>query len=165
MLCDICHKNIATVHLTEVTNDQVVEIHICQNCAQAKTEEVGGQLNISYFLGGLSGISKPQDESKEIKCPFCGLSFSGFQKKGRLGCGQCYKVFRVQIIPLIKKIHSSARHVGKTPLKESKKTISGNTLEEFKKSLIRAIQLEEYEEAARIRDKIKELEEKNQSYK
>jgi len=163
MLCDVCHKNIATVHLTEVINDQVVEMHICQNCAQTKTEEVGGQLNISYFLGGLSGISESQDKSKEIKCPSCGLNFSGFQKKGRLGCGQCYKVFRAQIIPLIKKIHSSARHVGKSPLKEAKKTT--DTLDELKKSLIGAVQLEEYEEAARIRDKIKEVEKKKQSDK
>jgi len=163
MLCDICHKNTATVHLTEVINDQVVELHICQDCAQTKTEELGGQLNISYFLGGLSGARKAQDKSKEVKCPSCGLSFSDFQKKGRLGCGQCYKTFRAQIIPLIRKIHSSARHVGKTPHKEVKSPQPKDALEELKKGLIRAVGLEEYEEAARIRDKIKELE--KQSHK
>ncbi len=158
MLCDICHKNKATVHLTEIVNNKVVELHICQVCAQFKTEELSEQMNMSDFFSGLAGNVDAHEEGYSLKCPSCGLFYSEFKKKGRLGCGECYSSFRKQLLPLLKNIHSSIKHVGKTPKAVDKKIFIKVKIKELTESLNRAINLEEYEEAAKLRDRIKELE-------
>ena len=160
MICDVCNKNNATVHLTEIINDKVVEMHICQTCAQDKAEQLNQHLNISGFLGSLSDMadSLPQQQ-RPTKCPCCGFKYEDFKKKGRLGCGKCYETFRELLLPLLKKIHSATTHAGKIPAGLDKKTSTFNQLKigELHQSLSRAIQLEEYEEAAKLRDQIKEL--------
>ena len=160
MLCDICHKNIATVHLTEIINDKVVEMHICQGCAKTKAEELKEQLSISDLLGGLIEIGEAEKKELAARCSVCGLTYSGFKKKGRLGCGNCYKTFRNKLIPLLKKIHGSTHHAGKFPSPLEKKISAQTKLEELKDKLQRVIQLENYEEAAQLRDQIKKLEKK-----
>ena len=157
MLCDVCNKNIATIHLTEIVNEKVVEMHICQSCAKAKAHELNEQFNISDFVGGLADIGISKKEEPTVKCPSCGFSYGDFKKNGRLGCGRCYVTFREQLLPLLKKIHSSTRHKGKTPLHVDKKTSLENKLKDLRRHLERAIQLEEYEEAAQLRDEIKNL--------
>jgi len=83
MLCDICHKNIATVHLTEIINNQIAEMHICQNCAQNKASELNQQPDISDFLSSLVGVGKPAKQESALKCLACGFNYSDFKKKGR----------------------------------------------------------------------------------
>lgn len=160
MFCDICQKNNATVHLTEIINDKVVEMHICQVCAQVKTDELNKHLNISGFLGSLADMVGEFPQERVLKCPSCGLSYDDFKKKGRLGCGKCYETFRRLLLPLLKKIHSATRHTGKAPLHLEKRASSQLKTKELHQHLQRAIQLEEYEEAAKLRDQIKELERK-----
>lgn len=160
MLCDVCHKNVATVHLTEVINDKVVEMHICQDCARSKAEELKDQLSISDLLGGLVDIGGIDKKELAIKCPFCGLTYNGFKRKGRLGCGKCYTTFKDKLLPLLKKIHSATQHTGKFPASLGKKVSANTKMQELQKNLQQAVQLEEYEEAARLRDEIKELEKK-----
>jgi len=159
MLCDLCHKHIATVHLTEIINDKIAEMHICQACAKTKTEEIKDQLNISDFLGGLAvaGTAERKEESS-LKCVSCGLTYADFKKKGRLGCGNCYIVFKQMLLPLLKRIHGSTHHVGKSPLHKEERISREANIKELKNRLERAIQLEEYEEAARLRDELKSLE-------
>ncbi|MBN2483093.1 MAG: UvrB/UvrC motif-containing protein [Candidatus Omnitrophica bacterium] len=159
MNCDICHKIVATVHLTEIVNEKVVELHICQKCAKVKTDELKSQLSLSDFLGGL--VDKP-DTKKTVPtaCPLCGLTFNEFREKGRLGCGECYGAFKDQILPLFRKIHGSTQHVGKIPAHVEKKILIDREKEELKNRLARAVKLEEYEEAARIRDKLKHIRQK-----
>jgi protein arginine kinase activator len=159
MQCDICHKNKATVHLTEIINDKVVEMHVCGGCAKIKTEEIKEHLTISDFLKGFVE-NEEVSETKErlsLKCSFCGLTYDEFKKKGRLGCQNCYKTFKVQLLPLLRKIHSSVRHIGKLPLKLEKTAPTQLRKEELQRRLERAIHLEEYEEAARLRDEIKKI--------
>lgn len=166
MLCDICHKNPATVHLTEIINDKVVEMHVCQACAQSKAQEINEQLSISDFLGGLLDIGEKKTKEQVLRCPSCGLSYSDFKKKGRLGCGTCYATFKHFLTPLLKKIHSATRHAGKTPASiERVAPVKQDGIEQLKKDLGRAVKTEEYEEAAKIRDKIKELEKKKNQKK
>ncbi len=163
MICDVCNKNNATVHLTEIINDKVVELHICQICAQAKADQLNKHLNISGFLGSLSDmVGNLPVQHQLTKCPSCGFKYEDFKKKGRLGCGKCYETFRELLLPLLKKIHSATTHVGKVPAGLDKKTFASSKLKigELHQSLRRAIQLEEYEEAAKLRDQIKELEKK-----
>lgn len=157
MLCDICHKNIATVHLTEIVNDKVTEMHICQFCAKSKTEELKEQFNISGLLGGLADAAGVRKQDALLKCNFCGLTYADFKKKGRLGCAKCYSSFKVQLTPLLKKIHSSIRHSGKFPVQAAMKVSLDAKLKELKDCLERAVKLEEFEEAAHLRDEIKKL--------
>lgn len=159
MLCDICHKNVATVHLTEIIDEKVMELHICQKCANLKAEELKHQLSISDFLAGL--MEKPAPRSKvPSPCPLCGLTFSEFKKQGKLGCYKCYQAFKDYLFPLLRKIHGAVQHIGKFPQTVDPNIIIDRKIEELKIRLARSIKLEEYEEAAKIRDQIRELEKK-----
>ncbi len=157
MLCDLCHKNIATVHLTEIVNDKILEMHICQACAEVKGQEIKDQLNLSNFLGGLTDSVETQKEGVSLRCPLCGLTYEEFRKRGRLGCANCYDTFRNVILPLLKKIHGSVRHMGKSIFPQEKSSYEAR-IKDLHQRLERAINLEEYEEAARLRDEIKRLE-------
>ncbi len=158
MLCDLCHKNVATVHLTEIINDKVVELHICSECAHNKTEELKNHLSISEFLSGILNQRESVDTDRSLRCPSCGMSFYEFRKKGRLGCAVCYRSFRTHLIPLIKKIHGTTHHKGKLPRKMMRSAVIKRRIKVLQERLDRAVQLEEYEEAAALRDEIKKLE-------
>ncbi len=161
MLCDICHKNQATVHLTEIYAGKVRELHLCQECAAKQAEIIQKQFSISDFLAGLAdfgGIERRENSSGLI-CPNCGMSYEEFKKVGKFGCENCYKVFRDHIIYLLRKLHGSTQHKGKYPKFKGGISLEGQ-IEELKKYLDRAVSLEEYEEAARIRDNIRRLEKK-----
>lgn len=168
MLCDICGKNPATVHLTEIVDEQMNELHLCEECARTKSAAMESQFGLSDLLAGMVDFEKPsskQEVAVNIKCPSCGLSYADFKKIGRLGCAECYNVFRKYLAPLLKRIHGSSQHIGKIPLqaktafsvRASKKKID---LQELKNQLQSAIQKEAFEEAARLRDLIKEIETK-----
>ena len=165
MLCDLCHKNGATVHLTEIVNDKVVEMHICQKCARSKTAELKDQLSISELLSGLMDIEGISEARPALKCPVCGMTYTDFKKSGRLGCETCYATFKDKLFPLLKKVHGSLHYSGKTPTAKApvakQKVSDSESLKELKKRLERAIEMEEYEEAARLRDETKKLEKKN----
>jgi len=160
LLCDVCGKNPATVHLTEIIEGKIIEVHLCEDCAKKKTEEFQKQFNIADFLSELVDIdSLDKITLSELSCPNCGLSYEEFKNKGRLGCAECYSAFKDKLTPLLRKIHGSLRHRGKVPKLEMRKELSREErIKELKQHLERAVRLEEYEEAARIRDEIKQLE-------
>ena len=162
MLCDICSKNQATVHLTEVIGGQVTEVHLCEECAREKGAQMEQHFGLADLLAGLADLGKEFETGveKEIKCSRCGLSYKDFKRTGRLGCSACYTVFKGRLAPLLKRIHGSSQHLGKAPIKTKKKVKAKAELQELKNDLQRAIQLEEFEQAAKLRDKIRELEEK-----
>jgi len=167
MLCDICGKNAATVHLTEIIDDNMTELHLCEECAQKKGAQMESHFGLADLLAGLADIgsqfTKTEKETK-IKCLRCGLTHEDFKKIGRLGCGECYFAFREVLLPLLKRIHGSTQHYGKSPTKKAGRVIRSvktkNELHELKEKLQKAIQIEEFEEAAKLRDKIRDLEEK-----
>lgn len=162
MLCDICGKNQATVHLTEIVDEKVTELHLCEDCAKEKGAQMESHFGLADLLGGLAdfGTQPETEEETSIKCPACGLTYKDFKKIGRLGCGQCYSAFKRVLVPLLKRIHGSSQHMGKSPVKITKEVKTKSELQELKEKLQRAIQTEEFEDAARLRDKIKELENK-----
>lgn len=173
MLCDICAKFPATVHLTEIIDEQMNELHLCEECARTKSAAMESQFGLSDLLAGMVDFEKPSNKEEEIvslKCPACGLTYADFKKIGRLGCAECYNVFRKYLAPLLKRIHGSNQHVGKSlskvkpsgfgPGRVYKKKAD---LQELKDQLQQAIQKEAFEEAARLRDKIRELEAKKES--
>jgi len=164
MLCDICGKNPATVHLTEIVDNQMNELHLCEECARNKSAEMEQQFGLSDLLAGLAEFSKSSvdKEAALLKCPNCNLSYADFQKIGRLGCSECYTTFKKYLGHLLKKIHGSVMHYGKMPLKAVKlNSHKGIDMQDLRFKLQKAIESEHFEEAARLRDQIKELEKKN----
>ncbi len=162
MLCDICGKVQATVHLTEIIDGQMAELHLCEDCARKKSIQMEQQFGLADLLAGLADFGEKFGKTDEVrlKCSNCGLTYEGFRKTGRLGCSQCYNSFRQYLASLLKKIHGSNRHFGKAPVKLSRTVRKKSELQELKNKLQRAIQLEDFEEAVILRDKIKELEKK-----
>lgn len=162
MLCDICNKNPATVHLTEIIDEQMNELHLCEECARQKSMQMEQQFGLSDLLAGLAEFEQPAQEKEAVslKCTNCGLTYGDFKKIGRLGCGECYSTFKKYLGPLLKRIHGSSAHFGKSPLKVTKVLKKKIDLSDLRYKLQKTIETEEFEEAARIRDQIKELEKK-----
>lgn len=163
MLCQVCGNNEATVEFTEIINDEVKQLHLCDECAKEKGIEMEQNFGISDLLAGMSGLGEKSREGEaSLKCKKCAMTFGDFQKIGRLGCSECYTAFRKNLIPLLKRIHGSTRHIGKAPKevdqKDGKKKIP--EIQDLRQRLQRAIDTEEFEEAAKLRDRIKLLEKK-----
>lgn len=162
MLCNVCNKNEATVHLTEIINDKVKKLHLCEECARQKAQEMEEHFGLGELLAGLTDFEETVEISKEtkLKCPNCGLSYAQFRKTGRLGCSECYAAFQPKLAPLLRRIHGSDAHIGKIPGTAPKDVEMGSKMKELRMKLKNAIETEAFEEAARIRDEIKELEKK-----
>ena len=166
MRCDSCHTKEATVHLTEIINDKVTKLHLCEECAREKSQEMEEHFGLADLLSGLADLvpSPPKNEKiaakTSVKCPSCGFTFQNFRKMGRLGCPKCYETFKEQLSPLLRKIHGSDLHTGKLPVKKAVSRGKGTLLSDLKTKLEKAIKLEEFEEAARLRDQIKVVERK-----
>ncbi|MBR1969567.1 MAG: UvrB/UvrC motif-containing protein [Clostridia bacterium] len=150
MLCEKCGKNNATVLYTQIINGQKSTLHICSACA--------AQESIFENFGSLLSFS-PREEFSVKMCPVCSTTLSEFSKTGRLGCGECYKTFRKNADAMLKKIHGTSKHIAEkkeeTPLKEEKPK---SEIEALKDKLKAAIEEENFEEAARLRDAIREME-------
>ncbi len=173
MLCDICHENEATIHITEIINDEAKELHVCQQCAEAESIKMQQSFGIADLLSGLMEFPGLVDDKEQaLKCPACGMTYNDFKKMGRLGCSECYDAFKKVLLPLIKNIHGSTNHVGKEPprvtaterqIKKMKVISKKDRVIELREKLQKAIQNEEYEEAAALRDRIKALEKENKN--
>jgi len=162
MLCDICGKNEATVHLTEIINNEVTKLHLCEECAKQKASEMEEHFGLADILAGLAdfGGQLESDEMTKLKCLNCGFTYMDFKKIGRFGCGECYDAFKKNLAPLLKRIHGSDQHYGKAPSKAQKIVKVRDDIQELKARLQKAVEMEEFEEAAKLRDQIKELEKK-----
>ncbi|MBN3038600.1 MAG: UvrB/UvrC motif-containing protein [Candidatus Omnitrophica bacterium] len=163
MLCNICHKNEATVHLTEIIDNQITELHLCEECARQKGAQMEQHFGLADLLAGLADLGQQFEVvgKTETKCPNCSLSYEDFRRIGRLGCSECYEAFKDSLGVLLKRIHGSTQHLGCAPLKKEKETKKQQSeIEVLKSKLQRAIKMEEFEEAARLRDKIRALESK-----
>lgn len=175
MTCDICGKKKATVHLTEIVDEQMSEMHLCEECARQKSSQMEQQFGLADLLAGLSDPSKVPASSKEseknvLKCTRCGLPYEDFRKFGRLGCGECYSSFKEHLAGLLRKIHGSNKYLGKSPLafggtkvpqqEEAVALLPSEDLADLKQQLHSAIAAEDFEKAALIRDKIRNMEQK-----
>ena len=167
MVCELCKQSQATVHLTEIVNDQMTELHLCESCANQKGAQVESHFGLADMLSGLADFSKTQ-EPEEVStkaCPACGMTYDDFRKVGRLGCADCYVTFKRNLGSLLKRIHGSPIHVGKSPARLVKPPKAKIELAELKRKLERAIEQEAFEEAARLRDQIHRLEQQEQQAK
>lgn len=148
MLCEHCHEKEATVHLTQVINNTVKKIHLCEECAQKSGVDVHSPVALADLLLGLSkGV-------EDTACPKCHMRRSDFKKTGRLGCAECYDTFKDELLSLIKGLHRGTHHVGKMP--RCGTAAVGDDIAELEKQLQKAVAEEKYEWAARLRDRIRE---------
>ncbi len=164
MVCQVCGKKSATVHLTEIINDQMTELHLCEGCAKEKgIAGLGQPFGLQDLLAGLVDFGTPvaNDKKVTVQCPNCKMTYDDFRKIGRLGCSQCYDTFKESLEMLLKKVHGSVQHLGKSPVHEGEGFEIKKQFQELHLKLQKAIQSESFEEAAKIRDKIKKLEKGN----
>lgn len=160
MTCNICSINEATIHLTEIVNEQMVEVHLCESCAQEKGTDFKTHFNFGDLLSGLSSADSLQPGKKQAypECPHCHLSYEEFGKSGRLGCPSCYGAFSALLLPLIKRVQRSTAHVGKKPANLADTDRSAYDLRLLQERLRKSIEIEAFEDAAKLRDEIKKLE-------
>ena len=159
MKCQSC-SNPATVHLTDIVNGHKKEVHLCEACAEKQELIKNQDLNLTAILQTVIGqhISQLTDELARLTCPACGIKYMEFRAEGRLGCPHDYEVFRAGLEPLLQKIHRAERHVGKKPRRQPRSAAWQAELVELRHQLRTAVEAEAYEEAARLRDLLREKE-------
>lgn len=156
MRCESCNKNAATVHLTEIREGEKTELHYCEACAHS--QGVNTLMTPQSFLSQLVEPGEPSEHDVEVRCPQCGLSYAEFRQRGRLGCGEDYRLFGEGLRQLLERIHGSTQHLGKVPNSAGDRLKRERELIELRRELSKAIQREQYEQAAEIRDGIRALE-------
>ena len=159
MKCQSCGENEATVHWTEIGEDaSKVERHLCEACAQSQNVPVKKPMSLSGILQQLLQQKMAQEFGKTAKaaCPSCGMSFIEFRSSGRLGCPNDYEVFSEALQPMLERLQDGVRHCGKVPESAGRDLKKQNALVRLRRELERAVQREDYEKAAEIRDRIKQ---------
>jgi len=163
MKCESCQKQPAVVHLTDVSNNQKREIHLCESCAKEKGVTIKSHMNkdpsFPEFLTQLvESQTDEATEEKDVRCPKCGITYRKFRSIGKLGCPNDYVVFKKALVNLLEKIHGKVQHVGKVPSRVGDRLARQKDLNQLRDELARAIESEAYEKAAEIRDRIYSLE-------
>ncbi len=163
MLCQVCGKSPATVHFTEIHDNRMTEIHVCERCAEEKGLQAAAnpqKFDIADLLAGMVDTMTSSDEERvgRVQCPRCGLLYSAFRETGRLGCAECYTAFQFQLRPLLRRIHGDTRHRGKVPSRDGEGATRSRQIQRLHDDLQRAVEREEFERAAELRDAIKRLE-------
>jgi protein arginine kinase activator len=159
MLCCICKEREATVHLTQIAGDKMQKVDLCEECAKTKGVNDPTGFSLADLLLGLGASQEIGHTAggQEIKCPRCGFTQADFKKAGRLGCPDCYKTFAEGLESLLKSMHKGTRHVGKVPESLRHTRDLSDRLATLQKKLNKAIEEENFEQAARLRDQIKQM--------
>ncbi|HEX7577982.1 MAG TPA: UvrB/UvrC motif-containing protein [Verrucomicrobiae bacterium] len=161
MLCTICKEKPATVHLTQIVGDKMQKLDLCEDCAKTKginDPTSFGLADLDLVLGlGASQQLEQAAGGVELKCPRCGFTQADFKKSGRLGCPECYATFAEGLAGLLKTMHKGTRHTGKAPEALRATRENADRLKTLQTKLARAIKDENYEQAAQLRDEIKQL--------
>jgi protein arginine kinase activator len=165
MKCQQCEKP-ATFHITELTGPQPQELHLCESCAKSYlTQGESGSAPVAPTLANVLAkqlqLGKAAEELAKLdqrSCPVCGVTFYEFRNQGRLGCPHDYVYFERELTPLIANIHGETRHVGKRPRGQETPSDQPTELIRLRREMEEAKQKEHYEQAAKIRDQIRELE-------
>ncbi|MGD2068134.1 MAG: UvrB/UvrC motif-containing protein [Gemmatimonadota bacterium] len=162
MKCDNCGSTDAVIHLTQIVDNEMTVCHLCEKCAAAKgleTEEEAASFPLTDFLAQMGSGEEKGAEEETGRCTFCGLTFSDFRETGRLGCPHCYATFEPHLRGLLRRIHGGTQHVGKVYLPpDPSASERQKRLEGLRRRLQRAVDAEDFERAAQLRDQIRALE-------
>ncbi len=179
MICDACKEQEATIEFTAVVGDEKKTMHLCPQCSKKESEKqaesptpkvepspVASIKKVNVVIGQLTA-----SEAQKDPCPGCGMTYEEFRKIGRLGCSQCYDAFGRSLRRLLKRIHGSDAHVGRGPRPLEDKARAPATapeetsqdLGDLRQALDAAVDAEEYERAAELRDRIARQQERDVS--
>lgn len=175
MICDECKKNEATIHLTNILNGKKTERHLCGDCAGKHNIQNFGVTEFPGFMnmGGsmfdndfftndfFTNAIYPEgvlQRRHEQHCPQCGMTFDEFNRNGRFGCDECYSAFASEIAPLVKRLQGSLNYEGRVPGRGNGVFRTKHQIKRLRQDLQKAVAEEQFEEAARLRDEIKTLE-------
>ncbi|MDX2187370.1 MAG: UvrB/UvrC motif-containing protein [Opitutaceae bacterium] len=151
--CDLCSKP-ATVHLTQIVNNKVHKVDLCEACAQAKGVTDPQGFSLADLL--LKAAHDTEVEAGPGRCPACGFAQGDFKKHGRFGCPECYETFSTMVEPMLEGMHKGTNHTGKVPARALDRRTFEKRIAELESQLDDAIRTERYEDAARLRDEIAE---------
>ncbi|SDM39987.1 UvrB/UvrC motif-containing protein [Halarsenatibacter silvermanii] len=162
MQCEKCGEREANVHMTKIVNNNKKEVHLCSQCA-----EKSGQISISgdpfSFQKMFSGFMQP-DRSRspspreKLECDNCGLTYREFTEKGLFGCAECYDSFAEGVDYVVGRVQGGSEHRGKVPRRGDRKSRLEEKISSLRQDMEEAVDREDFERAAELRDKVKELE-------
>lgn len=168
MLCQKCHKNLATVRYAEVVNGKVTDLHLCPECLSRQQETAASGFELGGPVPSASGIStgvvqrRLRTERARLKAPrtcrSCGSQLAKVLDSGKVGCTQCYKIFHEEVDPMLAALHGGTQHRGKASRVRDVRVRLRTDLQTKRALLRSALETENYEEAAALRDDIKQLE-------
>lgn len=155
MLCQNCNKNEATMHMKRILGGRTAEVHLCSDCARS----LGYGEAFNGFGLGFAGVfsdflSKNESSMSSARCHLCGKSFEEIAGDGKMGCAECYASFYDKLIPYLSKVHGRATHMGKKPLTDKKVKNPQDLILNLKTELKKAVEEQNFELAAKLRDEI-----------
>jgi protein arginine kinase activator len=164
MSCEQCHEREAVIHLTQIVNEQVTTLHLCERCAAEKGVESPGaapKTPLGTFLAAMGQELPEQTPAPKAAeaCSRCGGSLQDFRESGRLGCPDCYRSFEVPLRDLLRRLHGSTHHMGERYI-ERGNGASGvrEQATDLREQLRLAVETENFELAAELRDRLRVLE-------
>jgi protein arginine kinase activator len=164
MSCDQCREREAVIHLTQIVNEQVTTLHLCERCAAEKGVESPGAVAktpLGSFLAAMGkGLPEPATAPRSgDTCPRCGGSLQDFRESGRLGCPECYHSFELPLRDLLRRLHATTHHVGERYAERGPEIVRiPERAAELREQLRLAVETENFELAAELRDRLRVLE-------
>lgn len=157
--CSRCTKT-ATLHITEIRKGNVQEVHLCESCAQEylSSAEPPPEDDVEALAEKDAEADSEAEEMDQLVCSSCGISFREFRSQGRLGCPHDYNAFERELLPLLDNIHNATQHTGKVPRRAPDESHRQYQVIKLRSDLRTAVEEENYEQAARLRDEIQKLE-------
>lgn len=159
MICQNCNKNDATLHMKRIINGRAAEVHLCSDCARSLGygEAFSGLgLGFGHLLGELLS-SGEAGSANSMRCPACGKSFEEIAEDGKMGCAECYAVFYDRLLPTLNKIHGKTSYMGSKPQMSGDNRRVSTSLDELKIALSEAVERQDFELAANLRDRINDI--------
>ncbi len=162
MLCQSCGQNTANTHIKTIVNGELTEHHLCAKCAgQMGYGSLFDGMSMSNLIGSFfagAGVQNLPPMAQAARCEMCGSTFSDIARSGKVGCADCYMLYRDQLLPTVQRVHGNTNHIGKVPASAGKQMTRANEIEALKRALQEAVAAQEFERAAQLRDEIREKE-------
>lgn len=162
MPCEQCGEREAVVHLTQIAEDQVSVVHLCERCAAERGFDTGAsaaKTPLGGFLATLSTLPEVEGAAESpARCAACGATFEDFRATGRLGCPECYGAFGRPLRELMRRLHGATAHTGeryRAPGTAESPSTAEDSVEELQRQLREAVAAEDFERAAQLRDRIR----------
>lgn len=168
MKCQICNKNEAQIVFTQIVNNKKIVLHICTDCARTKglsveiKHTVGQETPPMSFLAGFTGGGKQEENVPDLVCDSCGMTYAEFKESGLFGCDSCHESFGVHVRQLLKQIHGVAVHTENVTQNIKRSSSIRHQIKDLKTQLSDSVENENYELAAKIRDRISSLEKESE---